>query len=316
MEVEPHLWEWVPIGLLPWVWGAYFGRYLGRMLPSAALGLARTLRRTGFTHPDLLLIDHPQFCNLDRVVAATRMAYRATDVYREMHDRRIVDDLERRLIAAADCAIATSEPVARRLRELGAERPILIENGAEVAHFARPAARPPEYASEGRSRVVFAGAIDFRFDTELVVRLARARPAVEFVIIGSGTGTSPMAAAELRNLRLLGPRPYALLPAYLQHAQAGLLPLNDHPANAGRSPMKLYEYAAAGIPVLATRTEDLARRAPQFVRFFDPHAPEATLDTMLQASPRPDAREVAAHDWSRIAKEVLATALAESARNP
>jgi len=37
---------------------------------------------------------------------------------------------------------------------------------------------------------------------------------------------------------------------------------------------------------------------------------------MLQASPRPDAREVAAHDWSRIAKEVLATALAESARNP
>ena len=268
MEVEPHLWEWVPIGLLPWVWGAYFGRHLGRMLPSAALGLARTLRRTGFTHPDLLLIDHPQFCNLDRVVAATRMAYRATDVYREMHDRRIVDELERRLIAAADCAIATSEPVARRLRELGAERPILIENGAEVAHFARPAARPPE------------------------------------------------CAAELRNLRLLGPRPYALLPAYLQHAQAGLLPLNDHPANAGRSPMKLYEYAAAGIPVLATRTEDLARRAPQFVRFFDPHAPEATLDTMLQASPRPDAREVAAHDWSRIAKEVLATALAESARNP
>ena len=259
IEVEPGLWEWVPIGLLPWIWGAHFGGYLGRMLPSAAVRLARTLRRTGFTQPDLLLIDHPQFCNLDRIVAATRMAYRATDLYREMHDRRIVDVLERRLIAAADCVIATSEPVARRLRELGAERPLLIENGAEVAHFARPAARPPEYEAAGPPRVVFAGAIDFRFDTELVVRLAKARPAVEFVIIGSGNGTSAMAAPALRNIRLLGPRPYALLPAYLQHAHAGLLPLNDHPANAGRSPMKLYEYAAAGIPVLATRTEDLAR---------------------------------------------------------
>jgi glycosyltransferase involved in cell wall biosynthesis len=316
LEVEPGLWDWVPIGLLPWVWGAHWGRYLGRMLPSAALGLARTLRRTGFMQPDLLLIDHPQFCNLDRIVAATRMAYRATDLYREMHDRGIVDVLERRLIAAADCAMATSEPVARRLRELGAGRPVLIENGAEVAHFARPAARPPEYEAAGPSRVVFAGAIDFRFDAELVVRLAKARPAVEFVIIGSGTGTATLAAAALRNIRLLGPRPYALLPAYLQHARAGLLPLNGHPANAGRSPMKLYEYAAAGIPVLATRTEDLARRAPAFVRFLDPNAPEASLDSMLQAPPRPDAGEVATHDWSRIAEVVLATTLAASARHP
>ena len=316
IEVEPGLWEWVPIGLLPWIWGAHFGGYLGRMLPSAAVRLARTLRRTGFTQPDLLLIDHPQFCNLDRIVAATRMAYRATDLYREMHDRRIVDVLERQLIAAADCVIATSEPVARRLRELGAERPLLIENGAEVAHFARPAARPPEYEAAGPPRVVFAGAIDFRFDTELVVRLAKARPAVEFVIIGSGNGTSAMAAPALRNIRLLGPRPYALLPAYLQHAHAGLLPLNDHPANAGRSPMKLYEYAAAGIPVLATRTEDLARRAPPFVRFFDPLNPEATLDNLLFEPSQPDASEVATHDWSRIAAQVLATALADPARNP
>jgi glycosyltransferase involved in cell wall biosynthesis len=316
VEVATGLWEWVPIGLLPWVWGAHFGRRLGNVLPSFAVGLERTLRRTGFMQPDLLLIDHPQFCNLDHVVAATRMAYRATDLYREMHDRRITDALESRLISRADCAIATSEPVARRLRELGAERPLLIENGAEVAHFARPAARPPEYEAAASSRVVFAGAIDFRFDTNLVVRLAAARPDVEFVIIGSGIGASALAGAGLRNVRLLGPRPYALLPAYLQHAQAGLLPLNDHPANAGRSPMKLYEYAAAGLPVAATRTEDLARRAPAFVRFFDPHDPAATLDSVLRDPPRPDPAEVATHDWSRIAERVLAAVSAEPAKDP
>ena len=311
-EVEPGLWEWVPIGLLPWVWGAHFGKRLGNILPSFAVGIDRTLRRTGFMQPDLLLIDHPQFCNLERAVSATRMAYRATDLYREMHDRRVVDALERRLLSRADCAIATSEPVARRLRELGAARPYLIENGAEVAHFARPAARPPEYEDATVSRVVFAGAIDFRFDADLVLRLAAARPAVEFVIIGSGSGAPALTAAALRNVRLLGPRPYALLPAYLQHAQAGLLPLNDHPANAGRSPMKLYEYAAAGIPVLASRTEDLARRAAAFVRFVDPHDPAATLDSVLRDPPRPDPGDVATHDWSRIAERVLATAMAKA----
>jgi glycosyltransferase involved in cell wall biosynthesis len=144
------------------------------------------------------------------------------------------------------------------------------------------------------------------------VRLAAARPDVEFVIIGSGTGVPALVAAAMRNVHLLGPRPYALLPAYLQHARAGLLPLNDHPANAGRSPMKLYEYAAAGIPVLASRTEDLARRAPAFVRFFDPHDPAATLDSVLRDPPKPDPGEVATHDWSRIAEHVLVTAMADA----
>jgi glycosyltransferase involved in cell wall biosynthesis len=288
--------------------GAHLGALRGQSLPGLTIGVARTLRRTGFASPDLLVVDHPLFCNLDQVVGAARFAYRATDLYREMHDRRIVDALECRLISGADCVIATSQPVAQRLHDLGAAHPIVIENGAEIAHFANPAARPPEYEGIDAIRVVYAGALDFRFDAELAIRLARTRPDIDFVIIGSGPGSAAIAASALRNLRLLGPRPYALLPGYLQHARAGLLPLNDHPANAGRSPMKLYEYAAAGLPVLATRTPELERRTLPFVRFLDPRAPELTLDGLLQDPPLPEPEDLAMHDWSRIARHVLATA--------
>ena len=148
------------------------------------------------------------------------------------------------------------------------------------------------------------------------LRLAKSRPDIEFVIIGSGSHLARMAATPLSNLRILGARPYAVLPAYLRHAHAGLLPLNDHPANAGRSPMKLYEYAAAGLPVLATRTAELARRGLPFVRFIDPREPEMTLDGLLRERPVPDPVEIALHDWSRIAQRVLATALTDSARSP
>ncbi len=171
-EVEPRLWEWAPTALMHWVLGARLGSRLGRWLPSFAVGIPGTLRQTGFAAPDLLVIDHPLFCNLDRVVAAKRFAYRATDLYREMHGRRMVDDLERRLIARADSVIATSQPVAKRLHELGAAHPVVIENGAEVAHFSRPAARPPEYGAASTIRAVYAGAIDFRFDAALVLHLA------------------------------------------------------------------------------------------------------------------------------------------------
>jgi len=308
-EVEPRLWEWAPTALVPWIWGADLVSRLGQSLPSLAVGLSGTLRRTGFASPDLLVVDHPLFCNLDRVVGATRFAYRATDLYREMHGRPVVDAVERLLISRADCVIATSQPVAQRLHELGAAHPVVIENGAEVAHFAHPADPPPEYENANSTRVVYAGAIDFRFDADLVMRLARARPDIEFIIIGGGTGGAAIATSPLRNLRLLGPRPYAMLPAYLQHAHAGSLPLNDHPANAGRSPMKLYEYAAAGLPVLATRTPELVRRTLPFVRFIDPHAPELSLDDLLQERPIPDPDKIATHDWSRIAACVLDTAL-------
>jgi glycosyltransferase involved in cell wall biosynthesis len=276
------------------------------------VGIAGALDRSGFAAPDLLIADHPLFCNLDHATKASRFVYRATDLYREMHDRPVIDDLERRMIADADCVMATSQPLAARLRQHGAARPIVIENGAEVAHFSRPAARPSEYDAGNRTRVVYAGAIDFRFDVPLVMRLAAARPDIEFVIIGSGSHIAALAASPLRNMRLLGARPYASLPGYLQHATVALLPLNDHPANAGRSPMKLYEYAAAGLPVLATRTDELARRATSFVRFIDPGEPERSLDALLSERPVPDPAEVVAHDWSRIAARVLAAALTDA----
>jgi glycosyltransferase involved in cell wall biosynthesis len=311
-EVEPRLWEWAPIALLPWIWGAHLGRRLGKSLPSLAVGITGALRRGEFAAPDLLIADHPLFCNLDHVAKASRFVYRATDLYREMHDRPVIDDLERRIIADADCVIATSDPVAQRLRENGAAHPIVIENGAEIGHFSRPAARPPEYDAEDKTRVVYAGAIDFRFDVPLVMRLAAARPAIEFVIIGSGTHTAALEASPLPNVRLLGARPYASLPGYLQHANVALLPLNDHPANAGRSPMKLYEYGAAGLPVLATRTEELARREVPFVRFIDLEDPERSLDALLAEQPLPDPAQIAAHDWSRIAARVLGAALTDA----
>ena len=94
-----------------WTWGARLGSRLGQSLPSLAIGLTGTLRSSGFASPDLLVVDHPLFCNLDHVTRAARFAYRATDLYREMYDRHGVDTMERRLIARADCVMATSHPV-------------------------------------------------------------------------------------------------------------------------------------------------------------------------------------------------------------
>ena len=52
---------------------------------------------------------------------------------------------------------------------------------------------------------------------------------------------------------MLGPRPYADVPAYMQGLDVGLIPFRAHdPFVQGINPNKVYQYLAAGLPVLTT----------------------------------------------------------------
>ena len=84
------------------------------------------------------------------------------------------------------------------------------------------------------------------FDTALLAATARALPQVSFVIIGPGS-TRLTELADFRNVYLLGTRPYAVIPAYYQHAAVGLIPFTraGHAAFVDSiNPLKLYEYTA------------------------------------------------------------------------
>jgi teichuronic acid biosynthesis glycosyltransferase TuaH len=70
-------------------------------------------------------------------------------------------------------------------------------------------------------------------------------------------------------MRFLGPVDYEFLPSYIQHADIAILPLSDHPANDGRSPMKLYEYFASGLPVIARATSELSRRKLEYCYLYE-----------------------------------------------
>jgi glycosyltransferase involved in cell wall biosynthesis len=58
--------------------------------------------------------------------------------------------------------------------------------------------------------------------------------------------------ASLPNICRLGPRPWEVLPVYLWHCDVGLVPYAADDYNAHRSPLKLFEYLAAGLPVVST----------------------------------------------------------------
>jgi glycosyltransferase involved in cell wall biosynthesis len=75
--------------------------------------------------------------------------------------------------------------------------------------------------------------------------------------------------SSCNNVILLGGIAYAELSRYIEHCDVGFMPMNDHPFNATRSPMKLYEFAACGLPMVAKATPELKRRRLPFCFMYD-----------------------------------------------
>jgi len=298
--------EYQPLALLPWQLVRRTSDAT-RWYANAQWRAAHFVQRSGFAQPDLLFIDEPRLTAMARWFRPKRCLYRSTDLYHEMQNDPSVIAAEREALQRCDGFVATSQPVFAHLRALAPTKSgLVVQNGVELDHFTQPGDLPAEFINIPSPRAVYIGAMDTRFDFDAVVHLAKARPFWSFVLIGPPPNNHQNLP---RNLHLLGPRAYEQLPAYLHHSTVGLLPLTDHPANHGRSPMKIYEYAAAGLPVLASKTEELARRALPFVALCqDSREMPATLDALLlDHASRSVAARTSAHamSWQNRLDEIL-----------
>ncbi len=136
----------------------------------------------------------------------------------------------------------------------GRRRPVeLIPNGVDVAHFTRPQARPDDLP---RSPVaVYVGSLhESRLDIELVLDLARSVPELSVALVGPDS-LDHTARERLRTnprITLTGARPYADVPAYLQHADVIVVPHIVSPFTESLDPVKAYECLAVGRPTVAT----------------------------------------------------------------
>ena len=302
--------DYVPLSLFPWPLAGRMVRARRNPFLLTMPSLRQVMSRFRFPKVDVLLIDEPRFAGLERLLKPKLLVYRATDLYGEMKNDRAMEAAERAVIDRADALVGTSEPVLAKLREHAPDKPsLLLENGVEHEHFSLPAEPPPEYADIPAPRLVYAGALDERFDFEAIALLAQRLPNAQIVLIGPGGAGSSRIASARANIHALGAKPYATLPAYLQGADIGLLPLSDHPANAGRSPMKLYEYAAAGLPVAARHTPELMRRGEASVHLYQTGDELVALVQQLLSTP-PNRSEIQAsaqaHAWASKAEELLA----------
>ena len=160
---------------------------------------------------------------------------------------------ERARAASSDLVVAANPDVARRWERHGLDV-VLIPYGADLESFAEveDASRVPE-VNLPAPVAVLVGHLNDRVDGALLEAVADR--GVSLLLIGpSSHGGAPWLSklTARRNVTWVGSQPFAALPGFLAHANAGLVPYADSPFNRASFPLKTLEYLAAGLPVVAT----------------------------------------------------------------
>ena len=209
---------------------------------------------------------------------------------------------EEELARSADLVLASAPPLRDRLLGLTPDV-VLVPNGCDFDHFlaaARPngVLRPP---LDGPI-VGYYGAISSGwFDTGLVVSLAEARPDWNVVLIGPVDDEARALLDPSPNVVQLGEVPYAELPRYCADFDVAMIPFLVNELTAATDPVKLYEYFAAGKPVVTTPLPSVYQHQGPLVVADTPSAFERAIEAFLaEPGDRGERREIArASSWER-----------------
>lgn len=193
--------------------------------------------------------------------------------------------LEEQLLQEAGLVVTTSQHLHDWASQYNPSA-VLIRNAADTAHFSKPPDEAlPELESIDQPIIGYYGAISDWFDIQLMESLARNRPDWTFVLIGNTFGCDTSGIEGLSNVLLLGEKPYRELPAYLHRFQVALIPFKKNELTQATNPVKLYEYLAAGKPVISTELPEVKTVANHLVTIADTPAQfeEAIEAALLQS---------------------------------
>lgn len=175
-------------------------------------------------------------------------------------DADVIQRMERELMSQADVCFATARKLYEDRKDWN-DNFHIIPNGAEFERFACDApavpAVPVDMVGIEHPIVGFVGGISDWVDVGLMAATAEAMPEVNFVLIGPAL-TDVGALKALNNVHLMGPKPYTSLPEYVRIFDVCLIPFKINKLTESVNPIKMFEYLAAGKPVVSTPLPEVA----------------------------------------------------------
>ncbi len=160
-------------------------------------------------------------------------------------DRDALAAMEHELLRHVHGVISVSGTLRDRLRGLGRDS-LLLTHGIDLDHWAE--VRHRDLPAATRPVALFWGYADRRLDTDICLSIARS---CTLRIIGPRGDLDPRLLAS-PGISWEPAVPYADLPRQAEQADVLVMPYADLPVTRSIQPLKLKEYLATGLPVVAT----------------------------------------------------------------
>lgn len=221
------------------------------------------IKKKCFDDVNILWFDSPLFHFLFKNVKHKQSILRLAD-YSKGYKSLIAENhyrMESELANRVDKIIYTAKNIKDKYKEIkNKSRMLYVPNGIDFEFFEKAdKSFPEEFKNIPEPRIIYVGAIHEWFDVDLVYYCASKLPSYNFVIIGLPK-INLSNLKNLKNIYILGIKPYSRIPGFLTYSQVGIIPFdirNYSDLVNSINPLKLYEYLACGLPVVSVKWEEI-----------------------------------------------------------
>ena len=256
-KIKGNLWIWSPPLVPPGRYYSLLANRLGQWLIS--LYLRRLAQDLDFSDP-ILWIYPPQCGDLIGRFNEKLAIYHCIDEAAggiSGRKRRVIQQEEGVLLEKADVIFVHSRGL---LESKSGFNPniYLIPSAADIDHFAKVQEENtpihPDIKRLQRPVIGQVGNFDARSDVELITYLATTHPEWSIAIVGlvQEERVDVSALKKLQNVHFLGKRHFQELPSLIKGMDVCIIPYVVSEMTIYINPLKLYEYMAAGKPIVST----------------------------------------------------------------
>lgn len=294
------------------LWAPVCGRFDYPTKLMRQFSVRNALRQLGMSQP-IVWFANPYMLDVVNEIPSPRLRiYHVVDEYTAYSGqtparRRQLEPMEKEMLALADAVIVVSEELYKSKHPFNPHT-YLVPNGVNYQAYSAALADPwlPDSLQAIKCpRLGYIGLISDKLNLAMLKELAEQNPDWSLVLVGearvSKQAETWQMLQKMPNVHYIEPVGIAQVPHYVKGFQVGLMPYLQNQQAENISPLKLYDYLAAGVPV-ASLDIPAAREFSQYVHLadspsnFGPAVRAALADTSPE---RYEARRFVAsqHTW-------------------